>query len=75
MSSEWSSEIWLAEAVLNSVHINSLVPVNGRQDDGWHGLHYVCESTCLMIASQNGHTRTVLMVLTLICKRMMNALF
>ena len=31
MSSEWSSEIWLAEAVANSVHINSLVLVNGRQ--------------------------------------------
>ena len=31
MSSEWSSEIWLAEAVANSVHINSLVPVNGKQ--------------------------------------------
>ena len=33
MSSEWSSEIWLAEVVLNSVHNNSLVPVNGRQND------------------------------------------
>ena len=31
MSSEWSSEIWLAEAVANSVHINSLVLVNGIQ--------------------------------------------
>ena len=31
MSSEWSSEICLAEAVANSVHINSLVLVNGIQ--------------------------------------------
>ena len=31
MSSDWSNEICLAEAVANSVHINSLVLINGRQ--------------------------------------------
>ena len=122
MSTDWSSEIWLAEAVANSVHINSLVLVNGIQlsqlmvaclhgnidyfeallevpgvrvdlqnDEGWHTLHYAClqghteiaqlilntqqcpkelvnlsdnkGSTSLMIASQNGHTGTVLLLL------------
>ena len=121
MSTEWSSEIWLAEAVANSVHINSLVLVNGIQlsqlmvaclhgnidyveallevpevrvdlqnDEGWHALHYACLQghteiaqlilntqqcldmvnlptkrgrSCLMIASQNGHTGTVLLLL------------
>ena len=121
MSSEWNSEILLAEAVANSVHINSLVLVNGIQlsqlmvaclhgnidyveallevpgvkddlqnDEGLHALHCACmcghtaiaqlilntcqcqdlvnlpnksKITCLMIASQNGHTETVLLLL------------
>ena len=122
MSSDWSSEILLAEAVANSVHINSLVLVNNgiqlsqlmvaclhgnidyveallevpgvkadlQNDDGWHALQLACMCghtaiaqlilntcqclnlanlpnqmgiTCLIIASQNGHTETVLLLL------------